>query len=90
MPEAEGAAIKANLMVALTAADRAAGRLVPLSSLPLAVGAPQCVYLRAVQEPVLVSKDILPNKEGSVGEHLLLTTDTSATDQHILTTYHQR
>ena len=90
MPEAEGAAIKANLMVALTAADRAAGRLVPLSSLPLAVGAPQCVYLRAVQEPVLVSKDILPNKEDSVGEHLLLTTDTSATYQHILTTYHQR
>ena len=43
-----------------------------------------------MQEPVLVSKDILPNKDGSVGEHLLLPTDTSATYQHILTTYHQR
>lgn len=83
-------ATKANLMVALTAADRAAGRFVPLSSLPLAVGAPQCVYLRAVAEPVLVCKDILPNKDGSVGEQLLLTTDTSATYQHILTTYQQR
>jgi hypothetical protein len=83
-------AVKANVTVALTAADRAAGRFVPLSQLPLAVGAPQCVYLRSVAAPVLVCKDILPNKDGSVGEQLLLTTDTASTYQQILTTYQQR
>jgi transposase len=43
-----------------------------------------------VAVPVLVCKDILPNKDGSVGELLLLTTDTTLSYQQILTLYQKR
>ena len=80
-------AVKSNLQVASSLADRAAGRFVEIRNLALAVGAPQRVYLRALKEPVLVCVDILPNKEGAVGEQWLLTTDTDASYQHLLSTY---
>ena len=83
-------AVKSNLEVATSAADRAAGRFVPVRSLSLAVGAPQLVYLRALPQPVCVCVDILPNKDGSVGEQWLLTTDTGASYQHLLSTYQLR
>jgi hypothetical protein len=83
-------AVKSNHQVAGSVADRAAGRFMPIRSLSLAVGAPQLVYLRALQEPVLVCVDILPNKDGSVGEQWLLTTDTGASYQQILSTYQLR
>lgn len=83
-------AVKSNLEVASSAADRAAGRFVPIRSLSLAVGAPRLVYLRALKEPVLVALDILPNKDGSVGEQWLLTTDTGLSYQQLLSTYQTR
>ena len=83
-------AVKRNLEVACSPQDRANGRFVPISSLALAVGAPQTVYLRALAQPVCVCKDVLPNQDGSVGELLLLTTDTGLSYQDLLTTYQQR
>ncbi|TAE21393.1 MAG: hypothetical protein EAZ91_25295 [Cytophagales bacterium] len=83
-------ACKTNLEVALSKQDRANGRFVSLSSVELAVGVPREVYIRSVSVPVLVCKAILPNKDGSVGELLLLTTDTRLTYQQLLTTYQKR
>ena len=83
-------ACKANLEVALSKQDRANGRFVALSTVNLAVGVPREVYIRSVAVPVVVCKDVLPNKDGSVGELLLLTTDTSLTYQQILTIYQKR
>jgi hypothetical protein len=75
------------LEVALSKQDRASGRFVSISTVSLAVGVPREVYIRSVAVPVLVCKDILPNKDSSVGELLLLTTDTTMSYQQILTTY---
>lgn len=83
-------AFKTNLEVALSKQDRANGRFVSISTVALTVGVPREVYIRSVAVPVLVSKDILPNKDGSVGELLLLTTDTTMSYQQILTTYQKR
>lgn len=83
-------AFKPNLEVALSKQDRANGRFVSISSVALAVGVPREVYIRSVAVPVLVCKDSLPNKDGSVGELLLLTTDTTMSYQQILTTYQKR
>jgi hypothetical protein len=83
-------AFKTNLEVALSKQDRANGRFVSISSVSLAVGVPREVYIRSVAVPVLVCKDVLPNKDGSVGELLLLTTDTTMSYQQILTTYQKR
>jgi hypothetical protein len=83
-------AFKTNLEVALSKQDRANGRFVSISTVALAVGVPREVYIRSVAVPVLVCKDILPNKDGSVGELLLLTTDTTMSYQQILTTYQKR
>jgi len=85
-------AFKTNLEVALSEQDRANGRFVSISTVSLAVGVPREVYIRSVAVPVLVCKDrtggpILPNKDGSAGELLLLTTDTTMSYQQILTTY---
>jgi hypothetical protein len=83
-------AFKANLEVALSKQDRANGRFVSIHTVTLAVGVPREVYIRSVSVPVVVCKDILPNKDGSVGELLLLTTDTTMSYQQILTTYQKR
>lgn len=83
-------AFKTNLEVALSKQDRANGRFVSISTVNLAVGVPREVYIRSGAVPVLVCKDILPNKDGSVGELLLLTTDTTMSYQQILTTYQKR
>lgn len=88
-------AFKTNLEVALSKQDRANGRFVSISTVDLAVGVPREVYIRSVAVPLLVCKDriggpILPNKDGSVGELLLLTTDTTMSYQQILTTYQKR
>lgn len=83
-------AVKTNLEVALSKQDRANGRFVSISKVKLAIGAPLEVYIRSVATPVLVCKDIFPNKDGSVGELLLLTTDTTMSFQQMLTTYQKR
>jgi hypothetical protein len=83
-------AFKTNLEVALSKQDRANGLFVSINTVSLAVGVPREVYIRSVAVPVLVCKDVLPNKDGSVGELLLLTTDTTMSYQQILTTYQKR
>ena len=88
-------AVKTNLEIALSKQDRADGRFVSISTVNLAIGVPREVYIRSVEVPVLVCKDriggpILPNKDGSVGELLLLTTDTTLSYQQILTLYQKR
>jgi len=88
-------AVKSNLEVALSKHDRAnryaeAGKFVKISSLNLQPGTVLTVFIRSLVAPVAVCGDIFPNKDGSVGELLLLTTDVTMTYQQILTTYQKR
>lgn len=83
-------AVKSNLEVALSKHDRANGKFVKISRLKLQPGTVLTVFIRSVQAPVAICGDIFPNKDGSVGELFLLTTDVTMTYQQLLTTYQKR
>ena len=83
-------AVKSNLEVALSKHDRANGKFVKISSLNLQPGTVLTVFIRSLVAPVGICGDVFPNKDGSVGELLLLTTDVTMTYQQILTTYQKR
>ncbi len=83
-------AVKSNLEVALSKHDRANGKFVKISSLKLQPGTVLIVFIGSVSAPVAICGDIFPNKDGSVGELLLLTTDVTMTYQQLLTTYQKR
>ncbi|AUD03751.1 IS701 family transposase [Spirosoma pollinicola] len=83
-------AVKSNLEVALSKHDRANGKFVKISSLKLQPGTVLTVFIRSVASPVAICDDIFPNKDGSVGELHLLTTDVTMTYQQLLTTYQKR
>ena len=83
-------AVKSNLEVALCKHDRANGKFVKINTLKLQPGTVLTAFIRSVQQPVAICGDILPNKDGSVGELLLLSTDVTMTYQQLLTTYQKR
>ena len=83
-------AVKSNLEVALSKSDRANGRFVKISTLSLNPGDLRGVYIRSVEQPVLICGAIFVNKDGSEGELHLLCTDLTKTYQFILSTYQER
>lgn len=80
-------AVRSNLEVALSAADRANGKFIRISEVNLPPGTVKQVYIRSVRQAVAVCRDIFINKDGSEGELLLLSTDVNQTYQQIITTY---
>jgi hypothetical protein len=83
-------AVKSNLEVGLSKSDRANGRFVKISTLSLNPGDLRGVYIRSVEQPVLIGGAIFVNKDGSEGELHLLCTDLTKTYQFILSTYQEQ
>ena len=83
-------AVKSNLEVALSKLDRANGKFVKISTLSLNPGDRREVYIRSVERPILICRDIFVNKDGSTGELHLLCTDLTKSYQFVLTTYQER
>ena len=82
-------ALESSRTVALSAAARAQGRFQSVQSLVFPDTQPLRVYLRAVQEAVLVSKQVFINQDGSQGILYLVSSDTDL-DQAQLTAIYQR
>ena len=82
-------ALESSRTVALSEADRAQGQFQAMQSLVFPDTQPLRVYLRSVQKAVLVSKQVLPNQNGSQGILYLVSSDTDL-DQAQLTTIYQR
>ena len=82
-------AVKSNLEVALSKADKRAGKFQKISQLNLQLGA-LVVYLRSVDTPLLLCKDIFVNVDGSEGILYVVSTDTSLTFQQTLASYQKR
>ena len=82
-------ALESSCTVALSTAARAAGHFQPVQSLVFPDTQPLRVYLRAVQQAVLVTRQVLPNQDGSQGILYLVSSDTDL-DQTQLTTIYQR
>jgi hypothetical protein len=75
--------------VALSEADRAQGRFQSVQSLVFPDTQPLRVYLRAVREAVLVTKQVFTNQDSSQGILYLVSSDTDL-DQAQLTMIYQR
>jgi hypothetical protein len=82
-------AVKSNLEVALSLADKKAGKFVQLNQLALELGLKQ-VYIRQLEVPVCLCKDIFINEDGKQAVQYLLSTDLTLSFQQISTTYQKR
>ena len=82
-------AVKSNMEVALSLSDKKAGKFVRLSGLELELGRRQ-VYIRQLEVPVLICKDILINGDGTKAVQYLLSTDIGLAFQQIITLYQKR
>ena len=82
-------ALESSRTVALSETDRAQGRFQAVQSLVFHDTQPLRVYLRAVQQAVLVTRQVLTNQDGSRGILYVVSSDTDL-DQAQLTTIYQR
>jgi hypothetical protein len=84
------AAIKANRLVALSEQDKREGQFVAVSELDLKAGQCRLVYLKGLDFPVLVAKQVFINKDGSTGTLYLVSSDTSLTYLEMTAIYQKR
>lgn len=83
-------ALKENRTAALSMEDKLAGRFVPVSNIDIKPGETRLVYLKGLEFPVLLAKQIFTNEDGSTGVLYLVSTDTSLTYDQITTIYKRR
>lgn len=83
-------ALKGNRLVALSEPDKRAGQFVAASDVELKPGQCRLVYLKGMDFPVLLAKQIFINKDGSTGTLYLISSDTSLTWFEITTIYQIR
>lgn len=83
-------ALKDNRLVALSEADKGQGRFVALAEVDLKPGQCRLVYLKSVDFPVLVAKQIFTNQDGSTGTLYLVSSDTTLTYDQLTAIYHKR
>ena len=84
------AAIKSNRTLALSEPDKRDGQFVKVSELDLAVGQRRLVYLKGLDFPVMLVKQVFTNKDGSTGTLYLVSSDTSLSYLEITAIYQKR
>ncbi len=83
-------AIKANRTIALSPADKLSGNFVQVSTLDFKPNELRLVYVKGIEFPVLLAKQVFTNKDGSVGVLYLVTSDTALTYEQLTNLYHKR
>lgn len=83
-------ALKSSRTVALSLEDKLAGKFQKISGLDLQAGQAITVWIKGLNFPVLLSKQVFTNKDGSTGELYLVTNDLEMNAQAISTTYETR
>jgi len=82
--------LKANRKVAVSLADKQAGRYVRVDTLALELKTVREVHLEKVDFPLLLVKQVFENEDGSVGIQYLVTSDTTLSYDDIPTIYQKR
>lgn len=82
--------LKENRTLSLRPPGSASRQFVPVSSLTLEADTLMTVWLEGVAFPLLLSKQVFTNKDGSVGIIYLITSDTTLTAEQITTLYQKR
>lgn len=83
-------AIKSNRTVALSETDKHTGHFVQVSSVEFQPTELRVVYLKGVDFPVLLTKQVFTNKDGSLGVLYLVSSDTALTYAQLTILYHRR
>ncbi len=83
-------ALESSRTVALSEQDRKQGQFQSLDALVFPDNAPLKVYLRSVQEALLLTRQVFTNKDGSQGCLYLITSDTTLSYHQIQTIYQRR
>jgi hypothetical protein len=83
-------ALEASRTVALSEQERKQGKFQSLDALVFPDKAPLKVYLRSVQEALLLTRQVFTNKDGSQGCLYLITSDTTLSYDQITTIYQRR
>jgi len=83
-------ALESSRTVALREGARAQGQFQAVQTLVFPDTQPLRVYLRSVQEAVLVTRQVLPNQDGSQGILYLVSSDTDLDQAHLTTIYQRR
>ena len=82
--------LKANRKVALRLEDKQAGHYVRVDALEIKPETVREIYLKEVPFPLLFTKQIFTNEDGSRGVLYLVTSDTTVTSDQIKTCYKRR
>jgi len=83
-------AIKSSRTVALSLEDKKNGHFVQVGTLELKPGTVQHVYMKGIDFPCLLCRQIFKNKAGSSGVLYLVSGDTNMTYDQITTVYQKR
>lgn len=84
------AAIKDNRQVALSAADQLAGKFSRITELSIQKDQAITVWIKSIDFPVLLVKQVFVNKDGSTGELYVVTNDLLLDAELITTAYDSR
>lgn len=82
--------LKANRKIALSLADKLAGKYVRVDALVLEPNTVQEIYLESVEFPLLFTKHVFVNEDESTGVQYLVTSDLTLTADGIATLYRTR
>lgn len=83
-------AIKNNRTVALSEDLKKQGKFIKVSELNFADKLVLTVYLKGLDFPVLLTKQVFINKDGSTGEQFLVSNDLSLSYADLIAIYHKR
>jgi hypothetical protein len=82
--------VKSNRTLALSVEDKDKGNFISIESLRLEADSTSDVYLRGLDFPVRLIKQVFTNKDGSCGELLLVSSDRELSFDEIATIYQKR
>jgi hypothetical protein len=83
-------AIKSNRTLALTQKDKLQGKFIKISELAWDKASTFTVYLKGLDFPVLLAKQIFTNKDNSTGELYLVTNDLNLSETELFEFYQKR
>ncbi len=83
-------AIKKNRLVALSMDDKLQGKFVKVGELDLQTSSTKIVYIKGLDFPVQLTKQVFTNKDRSTGELYLVSNDLELTFKELTTIYQKR
>lgn len=82
--------MQSNRLAALSEKDRESGHWTRIDELVISNNTPVKIWLKDLEKPVLMTKQVFTNKDDSTGVRFLISNDFSLTDEQFTTIYKKR